>query len=236
MSKHTILAVFLTLGAIGGILWAAYPEDAPHVDTEMGELMLGVRTDTRAALSGTTGDRTPPQFTSNGDMRVRDDDLLTLLGTAGGGAYVRQDSTATIAKEAGGNLAAAATSLGTIAGDTTAVEAAVEASGWTVATKAINVGAGTTGELVAAAGSGKRIRVVGLFGTTNVSGSITLKSASTALSGVINLSATSGPVLPAIPAQNIPLHGWCQTAANEALNLTTVTCEFDGFLIYATEN
>ena len=119
--------------------------------------------------------------------------------------------------------------------DLAALEALFGASGWTVATKAINAGVGTT-ELVAKAGEGKKIRVLGLFGVANVAGSVTLKSDSTAITGVVPVAAKSGWVLPPIPAQNIPLHGWCDTAANKDLDITTVTCEFDGTLIYATED
>jgi len=133
-------------------------------------------------------------------------------------------------------LEALITNSDTGTGDTTAIKAALEADGWTVATKAINVAAGARTALVTTAGEGKKIRVLGLMGTADVSGSITLESASTAISGVIELAAKGGVVLPAIPAQNVALHGWCETDDNEALNITTVTCTFDGMLIYATED
>ena len=56
-----------------------HPEDAAHVSGEQGVLTLAVRTDTRASLAGTTGDRAPEQLTANGDVRVRDDDLNAQL-------------------------------------------------------------------------------------------------------------------------------------------------------------
>lgn len=106
-------------------------------DTLMG--IVAVRKDTRAfPATAANGTYTALQTTSTGDLRVRDDDLITNLGsassdssvtgdihgklryigtntaslvTAGGGGYIRQDSTATIALEAGGNLAAIVTAL-----------------------------------------------------------------------------------------------------------------------------
>jgi len=88
-------------------------ESAAHTSGDGGVMPLFVHLTTRAALAA-DGKYGPGQLTSNGDLRVRDDDLLTLLGAAGGGAYVRQDSTSTIALESGGNLAAAAASLAKI--------------------------------------------------------------------------------------------------------------------------
>ena len=75
-----------------------------------------------------------------------------------------------------------------------------------------------------------------MMGIARPSGTVTLKSASTDISGDLPPVAGGGWVLPCIPAQNIPLHGWCETADNEALNITTVTCTFDGVLVYATED
>jgi len=159
---------------------------------------------------------------------VRNDTLAALAGTDG--------DLAPFQFNASGALYTAETSGATIAGDTTAIQAALEADGWTVATKAINVPAGATTELVGTAGTGKKIRVVGLMGVANVAGTVTLKSDSTAISGVIPVTAKGGWILSPIPAQNIPLHGWCETAANKDLDITTATCEFDGMLIYATQD
>ena len=108
-ARHTAAVLVTTAGAeYNGA--RGYAEDSAHVSADTGTMALGVQLTTRAALAS-NADYAPYQLTGTGDVRVRDDDLLTLLGTAGGGAYVRQDSTATIAKESGGNLAAAATSL-----------------------------------------------------------------------------------------------------------------------------
>lgn len=45
-------------------------EDAPHVSGEGGALVLAVRTDTAAALAGTTGDNIPLQTDATGNLRV----------------------------------------------------------------------------------------------------------------------------------------------------------------------
>ena len=59
-----------------------HTEDAAHASGDKGVMTLSVRTDTRAALAGTTGDYAPLQLTANGDLRTRDDDLNTATGTA----------------------------------------------------------------------------------------------------------------------------------------------------------
>lgn len=45
-------------------------EDAAHASGDVGVMMLGVRSDTLAALAGTTGDYTPPQMNATGAMYV----------------------------------------------------------------------------------------------------------------------------------------------------------------------
>ncbi len=106
---------------------------------------------------------------------------------------------------------------------------------WTIYSAAVNCAAGDTTALVAAV-SGKRISLLGLVGTANVAGTITLKSGSTAISGVMPVGAVSGFVLPICPETDPQTMGWCRTVAGAALNLTTVTCEFDGVLRYAVED
>ena len=56
-----------------------FAEDSAHSSGDAGQQILGVRNDTRSSLSDTDGDYTPIQFTSNGDLRVRDDDANTSL-------------------------------------------------------------------------------------------------------------------------------------------------------------
>jgi len=57
-----------------------YVEDTAHTTADTGLVPLAVRTDTRASLCDTTGDYVPLQTTANGDLRVRDDDAIGILG------------------------------------------------------------------------------------------------------------------------------------------------------------
>lgn len=84
-------------------------------------------------------------------------------------------------------------------------------------TKIANISSATTTELVAAAGSGNKIQVVGLSLFTNAANTLTLKSATTAISPDWAFLAAGGIGL----AQEDD--GWMETAANEALNITTTT-------------
>ena len=61
-------------------------EDTVHTTADVGLMPLAVRTDSRTALSDTTGDYTPLQLTATGDLRTRDDDLLTEVGGIGDAA------------------------------------------------------------------------------------------------------------------------------------------------------
>ena len=54
----------------GGSSSGLYAEDTAHVSGDLGRMPLGVRTDTPAALSGTTGDYTPLQTDNLGALRV----------------------------------------------------------------------------------------------------------------------------------------------------------------------
>lgn len=84
-------------------------------------------------------------------------------------------------------------------------------------TKLLNVSTATTTELVAAAGSGNKIQVVGLSIVVEGANVVTLKSAATAI----------GPDWPFAGFGGLGLHqaddGWMETNANEALNITTTT-------------
>ena len=105
---------------------------------------------------------------------------------------------------------------------------------WKFYSAELDVPAGATTELVAAV-TGKQIRVVGLVGVANVSGTVTLKSSTTAISGDIPVAACGGIVMPIMSAASVPVCAWATTAAGEALQITTVTCTFDGVLVYAVE-
>jgi len=104
--------------------------------------------------------------------------------------------------------------------------------GWTFYSAELDVPAGATTELVAAV-AGKRIRVVGVVAVANVSGTVTFKSSTTAISGDIPVAAKGGVVMPLADVRSAPYCGWMDTAAGEALNVTTVTCTLDGVLVYA---
>lgn len=77
-----------------------------------------------------------------------------------------------------------------------------------------NPAAAATAELVAAAGTGKKIRILSLKVVSTAANTVTFKSATTAISGADDLAANGGYVL---PYDEI---GWFETAANEALNVT----------------
>lgn len=83
--------------------------------------------------------------------------------------------------------------------------------------KLLNISSATTTELVAAAGAGNKIQVVGLSLFTNAANTITLKSAATPISPDWAFLAAGGIGL------SQEDDGWMETAANEALNITTTT-------------
>jgi hypothetical protein len=73
--------------------------------------------------------------------------------------------------------------------------------------------------VVAAQGAGKKIRVLGYVLNVNAAGTVTWKSASTAKSGAMEFVDGGGMVAPVCD----PTTGafWFETAANEALIITT---------------
>lgn len=78
----------------------------------------------------------------------------------------------------------------------------------------VNASAAGDNELVAAQGSGAKIRVISLVAVAGVSANtLTLRSATTAISAGFPIAANGGMVL------NENSSGWFQTAANEALNV-----------------
>ena len=56
-----------------------YAEDAAHVSSDYGMLVFGVRSDTAAALAGTTGDYMPIIFDANGRLHVLDQNSAAML-------------------------------------------------------------------------------------------------------------------------------------------------------------
>jgi len=77
-----------------------------------------------------------------------------------------------------------------------------------------NPSAAATAELVAAAGSGKKIEVVSLKVVSTAANTVTFKSGTTAIGPADDLAANGGYVLP------YNENGWMRTEANEALNVT----------------
>ena len=94
---------------------------------------------------------------------------------------------------------------------------------------AINTASAST-ELVAAV-TGKKIRVLGMYLTSDVVQVIALKSATTEIASFRITLTTSGSISP-IDLQVTP-YGWCETARSEALNLAQAsTNNADGVLVY----
>lgn len=83
--------------------------------------------------------------------------------------------------------------------------------------------------VVAAAGAGKRIYVVGYALTADAAGTVKFESASTALTGVMTLPQGG------LQRDSAPIGGYLfRTAANEALNITSVTSKCAGYVNYYT--
>lgn len=106
---------------------------------------------------------------------------------------------------------------------------------WRYYQVAVNCAADAQTELVAAV-TGKVICVLSLIGTVDVNGHISLESAADKLTGVMPVSALGGFVVPRGAEERVDVMGYWRTAAGEALNMTTVTCVFDGSLVYAVED
>lgn len=77
-----------------------------------------------------------------------------------------------------------------------------------------NPSTATTTSLVAAVAN-KKYRVVGLAVVTTAANSVNLESGTTDITAVFPLGANGGIVLP------YNEHGWCETAAGAALQVTT---------------
>lgn len=85
----------------------------------------------------------------------------------------------------------------------------------------------TTGATLVAAVTGKKIRVLAMVAITTLANSINLDSNTTDITGIFPLAANGGLVLPYCE------HGWCETVAGEALNITLSVATSTGIqLIY----
>ncbi len=94
---------------------------------------------------------------------------------------------------------------------------------------AINTASAST-ELVAAQ-TGKKIRVLGMYLTSDVVQVIALRSAATEIASFRITVSTNGNISPiGLPVTDI---GWCETARGEALNLVQAAANnADGVLVY----
>jgi len=88
---------------------------------------------------------------------------------------------------------------------------------------------------IVAAVTGKRLRLLCLAGKADVAGTITLENGSTACSGAMSVVATDPLPLPLIRPEDAPFMALMQADAGAAINLTTVSCAFNGLAIYAEE-
>lgn len=83
----------------------------------------------------------------------------------------------------------------------------------TVKTALLDTSTSGSNELIAAPTGGGAIRVLSLVVVAGAANTVKLMSASTAITALSALAANGGLVLP------FSEHGWCQCAANEALNI-----------------
>lgn len=97
---------------------------------------------------------------------------------------------------------------------------------------AINLSANTANQsIISAPGANKQIWIYGLAGAANVAGTISLQDEDdTAITGVIPVGITGGWVFPMSGNFAMP---WKKVATNKAVEIDTVTCEFDGIVTYA---
>jgi hypothetical protein len=95
-----------------------YTEDTPHTSGDEGNMPLAVRTDARTSRAGTDGDYAPLQLTANGDLRARDDDLLTETGAIADAAVEGDSQGSVQAKLRGANKVSGAVADVAVSGDT----------------------------------------------------------------------------------------------------------------------
>ena len=165
-----------------------------------------IRKDARANLATADGEHAPMQLTAAGDLRVSDDDAITVLGTI-------------------------SASLGTMDIDTGALVALLGGS-TTYVTAAVNLAKNGTRDILAAPGASKQIWVYGLAGTTDADGTILLlDDTPTSQTGVMPIAALGGFVLPISPNANAP---WVKCSTNKKLQATlSANSDFDGIVVYA---
>jgi len=96
----------------------------------------------------------------------------------------------------------------------------------------VNLAANTANQsVISAPGADKQIWVYGLIGTVDVAGSISIQDEdNVAHSGIMPVGITGGFVMN--PSGNFSMP-WIKVATNKALEIDTVTCTFDGIIVYA---
>lgn len=178
----------------------AKAEDAAHASGDYGFMALAVRKDTAAAVAGTDGDYIPLIVDSSGRLHVN-----------------------------AGSVPAAARTTDTVGA---ALQTDVLMQNLTERTPTFAViDNATSGDntIVAAAGSGNKIRVHQAFLVAASAVTVRFESGAggTALTGQMQLGANDGFVLPFSPV------GWFETAANTLLNLElSGAVSVDGCLVY----
>lgn len=91
---------------------------------------------------------------------------------------------------------------------------------WNTITIKADIAAATTTELIAAPGAGKKIQIIAMNLYSKAANIVTLKSATTAISPAWDFNAGGGGI-----GLSPTEESWMETAANEALNITTSTAD-----------
>lgn len=96
---------------------------------------------------------------------------------------------------------------------------------------AINIAAGASTAIIAAPAATEEIWVYGVFGSPDVTGTIKFEdSAALALSGIMPVLADSPFPMSITPD---PTRPWMKCTVGLALHIVTVSCTFDGIIVYA---
>lgn len=188
-----------TLAAGGGV--TEFAEDTPHTTGDLGNQVLAVRSDTLAALAGTTGDYTPLQVNADGALYTIDQRASYPVTDNGGSLTVD------------GTVAISGTVPVTDNGSSLTVDGTVELGATTLAAlESITVvdggGSLTVDGTVAATqsgtwtvtGAGGTFPVTDSGGSLTVDGSVSLAAAIPA--GNNNIGDVDVASLPALPAGN----------------------------------
>jgi hypothetical protein len=148
--------------------------------------------------------------------------------TAGGGTEANS-LRVTIANDSTG-LVSVDDNAGSLTVDNTSIDGPGKPTIDSYTHLAINLAAGANQLLVSSAAN-KQIWVYGIGFTTNVAGTVSFQDEDdTAISGIMNIAATSGIAIP--PSGNFAMPIW-KLATDHDLEVDIVTAEVDGWLDYA---